>query len=71
MPCIQQAHGVFTQEGHQGNKHILNNEASGEYLQAIKCNGVIYEKVPPNINHRNAAEKAIGTFKDHFQAIIT
>ena len=58
------------ERGIKFTKHILDNEASREYLQAIKCNGVTYEKVPPNIHCRNKAEKAIRTFKDQFQAII-
>ena len=51
-------------------KHILNNKASDNYLQAIKQNGIEYEKIPPNIHQRNMAEKAISMFKDHFQAIM-
>ena len=58
------------ERGIKVTKHILNNKASGEYLKAIKHNGVIYEKIPSNIHCRNVAEKASGTFKDNFQAII-
>ena len=44
-------------------KHILDSEALGENLQAIK-KGIEYQKVPPNMHRRNAAEKAISTFKN-------
>ena len=30
-----------------------------------------YQQFPPNMHHRNTAEKAISTFKDHFKAILT
>ena len=51
-------------------KHILDNEASEDYLQAIERSGIKYEKVLLNIHWRNMAEKAISMFKDHFQAIM-
>ena len=60
----------LTKRGIKVTKYILDSKASGEYLQPIKHNGITYGKVPPNIHCRNAAEKAIRTFKDHFQAII-
>ena len=47
-------------------KHILDNEASEEYLQTTKQNGITYEKVPPNIHSKNVTKKAIGTLKGHF-----
>ena len=37
----------LTKMGIKVSKHILNNEASDKYLQAIKCNGILHEKVPP------------------------
>ena len=60
----------LTERGIKVIKHILDNKALDEYLQEIKCNGIQYEKVPLNIHRRNIVEKAISTFKDHFQAIL-
>ena len=60
----------MTNRGIKVTKHILDDKTSGEYLQAIKCNGMTYEKVPQIIHCQNTAEKVIGTFKDHFQVII-
>ena len=51
-------------------KHILDNECSNEFKQAIKDNQMTYQLVPPNDHRRNVAEKAIQTFKDHFVAVL-
>ena len=46
--------------------HILDNEISQEYKDAIGTNNMKFQLVPPN-NHRcKIAEKAIQVFKDHF-----
>ena len=50
--------------------HILDNECSKELKQAILDNGMTYQLVPPNDHRRNAAEKAIQIFKDHFVAVL-
>ena len=60
----------LTKRGIKVMKHILDKEAFSKYLQAIIHKEITYEKMPRNIHHKNAAEKAIGTFKYHFQAII-
>ena len=50
---------------------ILENEASAEYNRSIteKWNAN-YKLVPTNTHQRNAAERAICTFKDHFISIL-
>ena len=50
--------------------HILNNEASMAFGQAITSNGCTFQLVPPNVHRRNAAERALCTFKDHFLSIL-
>ena len=52
------------------NLHILDNEASAAYRAAITANGCTYQLVPPHVHRRNAAERAIRTFKEHFLAIL-
>ncbi len=49
--------------------HILDNEASDAFKNAIKenCN---LQLVPPDTHRRNLAERAIQTFKSHFIAIL-
>jgi hypothetical protein len=50
--------------------HLLDNECYQEYKDAITKNGMKFQLVPPNNHHRNIAEKAIQTFKDHFVAVL-
>ena len=50
---------------------ILDNKASKAYKQTITSNwGIKFQLVPPHIHRRNAAERAIRTFKAHFLAIL-
>ena len=51
-------------------KHILYHEASEEFLQTTKQQGIEYQNIPPHKHQQNAAEKAISTFKDHFTSIL-
>ena len=50
--------------------HILDNECSEEYKQAIMKNHMKYQLVPPHDHRRNIAEKAIQVFKDHFVSVL-
>ena len=49
--------------------HLLDNEASAAFKDAIKCNCTL-QLVPPDTHHRNLTERAIQTFKNHFLAIL-
>jgi hypothetical protein len=54
---------------HKPKLHIMDNEASKaikEFL--VKVNHMEYQLVPPHTHRRNAAERAIRTFKNHFIA---
>ncbi len=51
-------------------QHILDNECSNNFKEAIKTNNMTYQLVPPHDHQWNKAEKAIQTFKDHFVAIL-
>ena len=50
--------------------HILDNEASKAFLDAITANNCKYQLVPPHVHRRNRAERAIRTFKDHFLSVL-
>eukprot|EP00804_Cyclotella_cryptica_P012316 CCRYP_020812-RA/>CCRYP_020812-RA protein AED:0.35 eAED:0.35 QI:0/0/0/1/1/1/2/0/506 len=52
------------------NWHILNNEAPEELKQAIRTNGCRVELTPADLHQRNAAERAIQTFKGHFISVL-
>ena len=50
------------------NLHILDNECSGEMKTMLKEKQVTFQLVPPHIHRRNAAERAIRTYKHHLIA---
>ncbi len=58
----------LTKRGLVPTLHILDNEASSELKTAITKNNISFQLAPPHIHRRNAAERAIRTFKDHFIA---
>ena len=45
-----------------------DNEASGDLKNSLTKNKLSYQLVPPHLHRRNAAERAIRTFKNHFLA---
>ena len=49
---------------------ILDNECPALVKQFLKTENVSFQLVPPNQHRNNAVEKDIGTFKDHFVAIL-
>jgi hypothetical protein len=53
--------------GHTVDLQVLDNKASATITQTWKAT---YQLVPPNMHRRNAAERAMPTFKDHFLAIL-
>ncbi|KAL7523352.1 hypothetical protein ACHAWF_000485, partial [Thalassiosira exigua] len=57
--------------GIKPKKHILDNEASEEYKQVIKEQGVEYELVPKGQHRRNIAERAIQTYKSHAIGVLS
>ncbi|KAL7483042.1 hypothetical protein ACHAW6_008693 [Cyclotella cf. meneghiniana] len=52
------------------NWHVMDNEAPEELKQAIRENGCKVELTPADQHRRNAAERAIQTFKGHFISIL-
>ena len=48
--------------------HILDNEASAAFKTFLAQQKVDFQLVPPQNHRRNAAERAIQTFKNHFIA---
>ena len=62
---------TFQRLHHQGNgmnKYILDNECSKDFQNTLQEHNVSFELVPPHQHRRNAAERAIRTFKNHFLA---
>ena len=51
---------------------MLDNEASQNYNDTIKDKwDADFQLVPPDIHRRNAAERAILTFKAHFLTVLS
>ena len=61
-------HSALAQRGAAPKLYIMDNEASAELKLSMKKKDIKYELVPPMVHRRNAAERAIQTFKNHFIA---
>jgi hypothetical protein len=48
-----------------------NSKLLGRFQEFFTANDVDYQLVPPHCHHRNAAKRAIRTFKEHFVAGIS
>ena len=56
---------------HHVDLQVLDNESSAAYRQLITDKWKAdFQLVPPNIHLRNAAERAIRTFRAHFLEIL-
>ena len=55
-------------KGNQPHLYILDNEASNELKNGLLKYNIDYQLVPPHLHRRNAAERAIRSFKNHFLA---
>ena len=59
---------ILAKSGAQPIIYVMDNEASADLKSAMHSKDIKYELVPPHIHRRNAAERAIRTFKNHFIA---
>ena len=64
----KKCHDRLTKNGKTVKHYILDNECSENFKDALKKDGVTYQLVPSYQHRRNAAERAIRTFKKHFLA---
>jgi hypothetical protein len=55
-------------KGFKPKLQTLDNEASAALKNFFTTNDVQYQLVPPHCHRRNAAERYIHTFKEHFVA---
>jgi hypothetical protein len=54
--------------GRRPHHQRLNNEASALLKDFMRSEQIDFQLVPPHVHRRNAAERAICTFKNHFIA---
>ena len=60
----------LTRNGHTTENFIMDNECSKEMKTALTKYKMNYQLVPPDSHRRNAAERAIRTFKNHFLSCL-
>ena len=61
---------ILISKGFNPKFQVLDNEASQELKTAINAKKIQFQLAPPHIHRRNAAERAIRTFKNHFIAAL-
>ena len=61
-------HRYLSERGLKPTFQVLDNECPDSLKQFFRTHDVSFQLVPPYIHRTNAAEKAIGCFKDHFIA---
>jgi hypothetical protein len=61
-------HQELTIKGFKPKLQTLDNEASADLKNFFTAQNIDYQLVPPHCHQRNAAERAIRTFKEHFVA---
>ena len=67
---LQEIHSYLAQRGFKPKHQFLDNETSQLVTNFLKTSNVSFQLVPPHIHRRNAAERAIRTFKNHFITIL-
>jgi hypothetical protein len=70
LAAYKRVHAQLTRAGLAPQLQTLDNEASPELLQFIRDEKIDYQLVPPIVTQRNAAERAIHIFKNHFVATL-
>jgi hypothetical protein len=68
VKAYDSVHQELTVKGFKPKLQTLDNEASAALKNFFTENDIAYQLVPPHCHRRNAAERAIGTFKEHFVA---
>jgi hypothetical protein len=61
-------HQELSVKGFKPKLQTLDNEASTDLKNFFTANNIAYQLVPPHCHRRNAEERAIRTFKEHFVA---
>jgi hypothetical protein len=71
VKSYDRVHQELTVKGFKPKLQTLDNEASVALKNFFTANDIAYQLVPPHCHRRNAAERAIRTFKEHFVAGIS
>ena len=68
ITAYKTVHARLCKAGFRPKLQRLDNECSEEFKELLHKEGIDFQLVPPGSHRRNAAERAIQTFKDHFIA---
>lgn len=68
LAAYKRAHALLTSRGLRPRLQRLDNEASAALQQFMHSEEVDFQLAPPHVHRRNAAERAIHTFKNHLIA---
>jgi hypothetical protein len=68
LAAYKTLHQKLTARGMRPKIQILDNECSEELKSFLQDQSIAYQLAPPGVHRRNAAERAIRTFKNHFIA---
>jgi hypothetical protein len=68
VKAFDSIHQELTVKGFKPKLQTLDNKASAALKNFFTFNNIAYQLVPPHCHGRNAAERAIRTFKEHFVA---
>jgi hypothetical protein len=71
VKAYDSAHQELTVKGFKPRLQTLDNEASAALKNFFTVSDIAYQLVPPHCHRRNAAERAIRTFNEHFVAGIS
>ena len=71
LEACQLCHERLTRAGLKPTFQILDNECSAALKNYFSRNKISYQLVPPGVHRRNAAERAIRSFKNHFLSILS
>jgi hypothetical protein len=66
IKAYDSVHQELTVKGFKPKLQTLDNEASVTLKNFFTTNDITYQLVPPHWHRRNATERAIRTFKEHF-----
>ena len=62
---------IMKQQGIMPEHQVLYNKISQTYKDEIRESSMSYQLVPPDDHHRNIAERAIQTWKNHFVGVLS
>ena len=70
LGAYKRAHKMLCDAGLRPKLQRMDNECSEALQQFMTTEHIDYQFVPPGCHRRNAAERAIRTFKNHFLAML-